>query len=246
MLFAEKNNPDSKKDVLIVDELNPIDEKYQGCTSLTKKCKHDKDENGMLRTNECPPCCRKHIRDICFYVSDLFTEFDIAHWMDFGTLVGAAREGGVLTWDKDADFGIFEEDIFKVKNLVHRIKKDGFWLDLRYREPGPADAPESLMRIRRNETNRNFVDLFPWRNNKGIMKSRFGKNIPKKFPSYFVEKFSKVTLHGKPINAPYDTEKFLEFRFGNWKQPERRWHRESVMKLNEITEYCESQGWEKS
>ena len=50
----------------------------------------------------------------------------ITFWLDFGTLLGAVREGGFIKWDHDIDIGTWVANIDAVCNLCERIKEKGF------------------------------------------------------------------------------------------------------------------------
>jgi hypothetical protein len=46
--------------------------------------------------------------------SELLQQRRIAHWLEFGSLLGAVREAKCIPWDHDMDFGFFAEDRSKV------------------------------------------------------------------------------------------------------------------------------------
>jgi len=50
----------------------------------------------------------------------------ITFWLDFGTLLGAVREGGFIKWDHDIDIGTLATNIDAVRNLCEKIKENGF------------------------------------------------------------------------------------------------------------------------
>jgi len=44
-------------------------------------------------------------------VISIFEEHDIPYWIDQGTLLGLIRDGKLIPWDHDLDFGVFEHEI---------------------------------------------------------------------------------------------------------------------------------------
>jgi fukutin-related protein len=218
------------------------------CSRETKKCETGTDGTkkprvGGLDKGFTKPCCINAIKEICFYLVDLFEEQEIKYWLDFGTLLGAARNGEIIPWDKDADFGVFHQDIERIIKLAPRIKKDGFI----FKKHAPG-----IYQVNYSEINRNFVDLFTWNlwtkdNSKekwrhGFLYGISGINAHKYFPSYFVENTEFLKFYNKPARVPQDYEKFLELRFGKeWKTPRRVWDRKNRISNNEIRKWCEAE-----
>lgn len=51
-------------------------------------------------------------------------QLGITYWLDRGTLLGAAREGGIMAWDNDEDLAMLQEDASKVWNNFETLEKD--------------------------------------------------------------------------------------------------------------------------
>jgi phosphorylcholine metabolism protein LicD len=196
------------------------------CKKYTSKCpfhtwdlgdkfEEDEEESRMRQMNS---CCIKHLREILWYLGDLFEEQKIPYWLDFGTLLGAIRGGRSIPHDTDGDLCLFMEDREKILALKNRVKKDGFALN--YIKPARPD--DTHIKICRSRKNFMIVDLFFWSHDieKRIYKSD-GLNISKSFPDWWLEKKEKVVIFDKKMWAPREPDKFLEMRFGkDWRVPQ--------------------------
>lgn len=216
------------------------------CTKKTKKCSTADDGTkkprlGGMNSGFTNPCCINAIKEVCFYLIDLFEENQIKYWLDFGTLLGAARNGEIIPWDKDADFGILQQDCSKLNELAEKINKDGFY----FKKHAPG-----IYQINYSKINRNFVDIFTWDfwkyNPKQKWKYGFvygvsGINARKYFPSYFIENTQFIKFYDKMARVPQDYEKFLELRFGDWQTPKRGWDKANKITHAEIRRWCETQ-----
>jgi phosphorylcholine metabolism protein LicD len=43
----------------------------------------------------------------------------IPFWVDFGTLLGLVRDGCLIPWDDDYDFGVWKHEVSK--EMVHQV-----------------------------------------------------------------------------------------------------------------------------
>jgi hypothetical protein len=222
-----------------------------GCTWSSEKCGRstdgtDKPPVGGLQSGYNHPCCLEKIKAICWFIADLFDREGILYWMDFGTLLGAVRNGELIPWDKDADFGVLLKDEPKIDKLYGKIRRAGFDIDKPW---------NGLYKVYYSKHNRNYIDLFTWDKwslnqkrkdwwKRECMHNMIGLNHKKFFPSWFIEETEWVELHGKPLRAPREYEKFLELRFGkSWKIPSRKWDNANRIPMHEIQGWCEARGW---
>ena len=207
---------------------------------------------GGLKADYLKPCCIQAIKEVCYYLIDLFAENNIKYWLDFGTLLGAARNGEIIPWDKDADVGILKNEEKKLLSLESKINKDGFYF---VKKP-----KQGFYRINYSKTNFNFVDIFTWNlftnnnsnlspqtTNTHIQKNmKFGfvhgndiNSTNKSFPYYFIENTVPLKFYDKFAQVPQDYEKFLELRFGkHWKIPQRGWTRGNKLSQHKIENWC--------
>ena len=59
---------------------------------------------------------------------EIFNKLGIKFWLDWGTLLGAVREGKIIEWDHDVDLGLMAEDFEKNASVFSEMKKKGFFL----------------------------------------------------------------------------------------------------------------------
>lgn len=60
------------------------------------------------------------------YLVPLLRKAEITFWLDFGSLLGAVRDGKIIPWDYDIDLGILLSDIDKYYTLRGQVIKDGY------------------------------------------------------------------------------------------------------------------------
>jgi phosphorylcholine metabolism protein LicD len=173
-----------------------------------------------VRIRQMNSCCIKHLREILWYLADLFEEQEIPYWVDFGTLLGAIRGGRSIPHDTDGDLCLFMEHREKVLSLKDRVRKDGFALNY----IKPAKPEDTHIKVCRSKKNFMIVDLFFWTHDlKNKVYRSDGLNEPKSFPDWWLEKKEKIILFDKEMWAPREPDKFLEMRFGSdWRVPQNK------------------------
>ncbi len=90
-----------------------------------------------LMTNELPetdPKIREEVIDATLDITHRMEQADVSYVADSGTLLGAARDGGMIPWDDDSDLIIPAKDEGKMAKVVaslppewKSVKIDGFW-----------------------------------------------------------------------------------------------------------------------
>lgn len=65
----------------------------------------------------------KNVRE----VKEVFDKLGIKYWLDCGTLLGAVRDGKIIEWDRDIDFGgMMDDNQEKIISALPELSKRGF------------------------------------------------------------------------------------------------------------------------
>lgn len=114
------------------------------------------------------PQARGSLRLIQNALSILLQEFDkickennINYWLDFGTLIGAARHKGFIPWDDDIDIGMMRSDFETLKEILKNNPKFILteWLHLREGVDKPCRVAKFCFNIDKLHL---FLDIFPY------------------------------------------------------------------------------------
>ena len=143
-------------------------------------------------------CCRAIVSELVRYVGGVLGECHVTWWADYGTLLGAVRHGGMIPWDKDADFSIFAAHLDRVVLLEHSARAAGL---------GFTVTPNGTIEIRCSPVNHTHVDLFAWHTRAGGMLYRkqyasVDQFKGKEFPKAWLLPLVKVHYDGMEIPAP--------------------------------------------
>jgi hypothetical protein len=189
----------------------------QPCTAASRNCRFWDWGDGHVR----PDCCTEHLLELIHHVHGLLAERGILHWLDFGTLLGAVRDGTLIPWDHDADFGILARDAEAMLTLREELEATGHRMVL---------GDPAVIRIHYSEANRLGLDLTLWHERGTLLVSDEspldlwpGMHDRTSFPARFVEQFAEVRLNGRAFPAPSPADRLLtEHRYGpDWRTPTR-------------------------
>jgi hypothetical protein len=181
-----------------------------GCTKRTKRCDFWNWGGGGTR----PECCTRHLVELTRFADDLLTRHGALHWLDYGALLGAVREGALIPWDNDVDFGVLARDMDKLTDLAGEVRAAGYHLD--------GSDPFGVIRISYSKLNEQHVDLIPWYESEGVLTTTLpgeiewlGMGDHQSFPRGFIDKLQDVRLYGERFPAPSPVDRFLaEHRYG--------------------------------
>lgn len=181
-----------------------------GCTADTLRCDFWNWGPAALR----PECCTDHLRELAEFVHELLDRHGIVHWVDYGTLLGAVREGEFIAWDTDVDFGVFEKDLGAILALEPEVRAAGHVIDT-------SDA--GVVRIALSPINEQHVDLFLWHEHDGLLRGDFnpqydwpGLHDHTAFPPRYLEQPAVVPVYELQLPAPAPIHDFLvNHRYGS-------------------------------
>ncbi len=162
-----------------------------------------------------PACCTEHLREVLFFTEDLLSRHGIQHWLEFGTLLGAARDETLIPRDDDGDFGMLAADLDRIHALKREIKAAGYHLQIDPSRPGEV-------RINYSRVNSMGVDLWMWARRGDLLVGTFtdgfdwpGANGTTSFPASYLEPAGEVRLYGRSFPAPSPADSFLSLhRYG--------------------------------
>lgn len=189
------------------------------CTPRGRQC-----DTAYLRAGKpTPDCCRDHVIRVVSQLTPLLEQAGIHYWLDYGALLGAVREGGMIAWDNDADIGVLLEDWGKLKQLRPIAESHGFILRF-VKHLDYARAQVSF-------GNKLHVCIFVWHPSKdrpgwlerpSYMRIDDQAGKGKGFPREWITERTRVSWEGISVWAPGDPEQMLTHRYGNWRKPAKQ------------------------
>lgn len=153
-------------------------------------------------------------------LTPLLDQAEIKYWLDYGALLGAVREGGMIAWDNDADIGILLEDWGKLKKLRPEAERHGFLLRF-IKHLDYARAQVSF-------ANKLHVCIFVWHPTKenpewlerpSYMRIDDQHQKGRGFPRAWIDDRTTVSWEGISVHAPSDPIQMLAHRYGDWRKP---------------------------
>lgn len=191
---------------------------YYGCDRETERCFSSVINNipdFLYRGKWTPPCCLRALRETSEHVFKVFSKTSVRHWLEGGSLLGAARIGDLIPWDTSVDIGIYQEDIPKCRHLVKTgnyefVDEKGFLWE-------KAEEGE-FYKVYYSVKNRNYIQIFPFYSKNGIMTKDFWFKNHKQdieFPEHFLNPLSYIQFAGRNVSAPNHVREFIELKFGH-------------------------------
>ena len=131
----------------------------------------------------------------------------ITYWLDYGTLLGAHREGEIMEHDNDVDIAYLTPNQDQILEILRRVLPSGFTAkpsgayseNINIQGPFAKDMPSGL-------------DLYGYKDKgKFLQIEHYGKPIPKEW----VFPLSEGKLGNLPFHIPANTKEYLELIYGD-------------------------------
>ena len=189
------------------------------------------------------------------YVLDYLKKEGVKYWIDYGTLLGAVRDGNIIPWDKDMDVGVYHHDLNKIGSIVQHHHASGIphtstfqvWDNPLYRWGLCRIAPKNLPDNR--ETKLQFIDLYfvkeggeqfdykfdDWIGSTTKSDLVYPDGMNRDLKKYYVYETDTYFLDGIEFDGPRYPEKLLDYRYGSrdeWEIPNQGYYKKYNM--NEI------------
>lgn len=188
-------------------------------------CHKDSKKCDTQKGNPLNECCKKNLMELLSVINIVFKKHNILWWLDYGTLLGATRQGQIIPYDDDCDIGILRQDLDKVLCLSDEFRLMGYHL-VSWFYP-------NFLRLDYSRINELHVDVFVWdfqimdfKNlwENDIIKTAClyrKKYIPGKdenkgrnFPIEYLFPLDTIRLGNLVLPCPNKPERFCEFRYG--------------------------------
>ena len=205
----------------------------RGCNAATLRC-----QEARIPLLDTPECCKAHVRRIMADLARLMDRDGIRWWIDYGTLLGWVREGGMIRYDKDGDLGVHGGDRAKLLALIPELLGLGYHAV--YAPPRPTQRFRTGDRMKVRVSNRNWtnVDLFLWYPDQPIKghldrKNYIGPDLYKgrDFPIEWAFPLQRGEWDGIDVSVPAEPELLAAHRYGDtWMEERREKHPAKVRK----------------
>ena len=168
--------------------------------------------------------------EFLFDVKSKLDELSISYWIEGGTLLGAIRDKKLIPWDHDIDMGIINKSDEMIEQVIQKLKTffyvsvkgfkevEGVWNLGKYRVL--KIYPRKNIFFKDNLCLDIFIYYLDENHYKYVVWNKNAYHERK-----FFDNLEQIEFYGKLINVPYDSEKFLEKKYGSdWKTPKKRWN----------------------
>jgi hypothetical protein len=146
----------------------------------------------------------KEMKEALRLFADWSESVQLLYWIDFGTLLGAVRDGSMIPWDWDVDIGVMKDDIIAIPELSDLLQSRGLSVK---RSSGCRLA----VCLERN--NDSCLDVFMHvirKEDNFVIRCELDDVFRYQFPSSFIEPTKPIMFEGFMVQGPNHPEKMLK------------------------------------
>jgi len=184
-------------------------------------------------------------------VIDVLDKHNIKYYLDFGTLIGAIRDKGLILWDDDIDISLLnQEDYKKIPDILKEIENNNNLRTYIYTFNSTKQKREKrgnkvysqnvsfanmqdfqIAKVRTSKflifgRGNTCIDIFfKYKFENNIYWMAYGKenSVPIEYVSYEV---IDIDFCGLKCKIPKEYDKYLTYKYGDWKTPKENWNHE--------------------
>lgn len=162
------------------------------------------------------------LRKIVINTTTIFDNADIRYWLDFGTLLGAVRDGDIISWDTDADIGYYHDDrdklIVVLMNNLYYIGGHQLFI---------IGSGRLRVFYGYNLSDEPWLDLYAWKDiSKGKLTPAEGEGFPQTLwpDKQIIGGLTRLDIEAwnKNVSAPEFYGQRLKNLYKDWRTPVKR------------------------
>ncbi|XP_012553899.2 uncharacterized protein LOC105843286 [Hydra vulgaris] len=188
-----------------------------GCTKHTTQCNESAYfNNALMKRVNTPPCCREKLLEILNTFSRELQILHVPHMLAFGAVLGWARYGKMIPYDRDIDL-IIDKSFWNTTLFFDTLRK----IERINGHKSKFEDNGKKLCITYSAINQNLIDIWPFE----IIK-RVGKCPEVSIPHYFwklqplenlfPERY--VRFENIMTYVPRDPHRYLNTLYKNWKK----------------------------
>jgi len=170
---------------------------------------------GSRRLNDWEVEC---IKTNLFITLDILEKHNFKYWLDYGSLLGAVRDGKIIRWDLDSDIGVMVNDLPLISKHLKREtdrrvsfkpSDNTIWVQKKEKRKGDGDYKG----MRKRGTN--GTDLFGWERTDQHYKaicSAIARDGGSPIKHELFDELEEIEFEGRMVKCPKDPKKFVQQR----------------------------------